>query len=250
MAKLLNLGTAAAVAASLAIPGIALAQNNGGPETNNLPSQRLAVTNSAGQGAILTISSSGVREVQQALNRLGYSAGPITGSWNRRTQQSMKEFQAAHGLEPTGNLDISSIDALGLWSRVIGNPIGNGRMMSENSGAPVPRGNEGYNNGGGNGEYNNGGGNLSRAGYNNGGGNGGGYNNGGYNNGSGSDNVSGGSTVYGNGNNGGGNASYTGGVNNAGVNSAVNGGGNSSGNSGGNASDNGGGNATDNGNSQ
>jgi len=137
---------AAAAATVVFLPCAAMAQGSGsggnGNQTGNIPSQRYSVTNPAGRGAILTVSSAGVREVQQSLNRLGYSAGPITGSWNKRTQRSMREFQSARGLEPTGNLDISSIDALGLWQKILGNPAQNGRgaALAQATGAPAARG--------------------------------------------------------------------------------------------------------------
>jgi peptidoglycan hydrolase-like protein with peptidoglycan-binding domain len=115
----------------------ATAGNNGG-----MPSQRVANENAQGSGAILTISPSGVREVQQALNRLGYSAGPVDGVWNQATARAMVHFQQAHGLEPNGNLTISSIAALGLWKNIIGDPNGNGNkaLTAQNSGAPPARG--------------------------------------------------------------------------------------------------------------
>lgn len=167
--------TVIAMAAALAIgmPGVALAQGNGGGTshaadqgknyaTQNLPSQRVVNNTENGRGAALVISGAGVREVQQALNRLGYNAGTITGNWDRKTITAMKNFQGAHGLDPTGNLDISSIAALGLWNNLIGNPLGTGHgsLISSATGAPPPRGNStGMNYGPNGGGGNNGGGN-------------------------------------------------------------------------------------------
>ena len=135
-------GTAAAAPGTAG--GGAGAEGGGNYAVQALPSQRLAVTQAYGHGAVLTISSAGVREVQQVLNRLGYAAGTLTGNWDQGTQHAMTQFQAAHGLEPTGNLDISSIAALGLWNRLIGNPLGNGNqsLVANATGAPPPRGNE------------------------------------------------------------------------------------------------------------
>jgi peptidoglycan hydrolase-like protein with peptidoglycan-binding domain len=79
----------------------------------------------------VSVSPSGVRVVKQALNRLGYSAGPVTGVWNEAVGQALLHFQQAHGLEPTGNLNISSIAALGLWTRLVGDPLGNQRKALE-----------------------------------------------------------------------------------------------------------------------
>ena len=139
----------ALLAGALALPGAAMAQNAGNSGANNgpvgtVPSQRIINTKPNGQGAALVIAPSGVREVQQALNRLGYSAGPITGTWDKKTQRSMQSFQAAHGLSPNGDLTLSSIAALGLWNNLIGNPNGNGNhpLVARNTqtGAPPPRG--------------------------------------------------------------------------------------------------------------
>lgn len=147
---------ATATSLVLLLPGVVLANNNGGGgnagansngnyATKQLPSQRIVNSTAQGQGAALVISGAGVREVQQALNRLGYQAGPISGSWDRETVRAMRNFQGAHGLEPTGNLDISSIAALGLWKNLIGNPLGNGNqaLTSNTTGAPPPRGSAG-----------------------------------------------------------------------------------------------------------
>jgi Putative peptidoglycan binding domain len=93
-------------------------------------------------GALITISPSGVREVQQALNRLGYFAGPVNGVWDRLTADAMVHFQEAHGLEPTGNMNFSSIAAMGLWENLIGHPIGSDKnLLKASTGAPPPRGN-------------------------------------------------------------------------------------------------------------
>ena len=94
-------------------------------------------------GALIAISPSGVREVQQALNRLGYFAGPVNGEWDRETADAMLHFQEAHELEPTGNLNFSSVAGLGLWDNLIGNPLGNGnKALVANNGAPPARGNK------------------------------------------------------------------------------------------------------------
>jgi len=46
-----------------------------------------------------------VSRVQQTLNMLGFSAQPLTGTWNRDTAVAMRYFQEAHGLPPTGQLN-------------------------------------------------------------------------------------------------------------------------------------------------
>jgi peptidoglycan hydrolase-like protein with peptidoglycan-binding domain len=139
--------------------------NAGAASAATLPSQRITIGPVQGTGALVTVAPSGVRQIQQQLNRLGYNAGFVNGVWNRSTEIAMTEFQRAHGLDPTGNLDFSSIAALGLWNNIFGNPIGNGNEAlagAQNSGVPPARGfagnlpnqrvtNEGFGAGGGNG---------------------------------------------------------------------------------------------------
>lgn len=126
--------------------------NNGGAN-NGVASQRTTNERANGQGAILTISPSAVREIQQALNRLGYAAGPVNGVWDRAAADAMIHFQQAHGLEPTGDVNLSAITALGLWDNIIGNPLGTGHKAITSvkaTGAPPPRGGKNAANIGGN----------------------------------------------------------------------------------------------------
>lgn len=102
---------------TLALPGVALANTAGTAGVNNLPSQRIINSQPNGSGASLTISPARVRRVQQALNRLGYNAGTITGTWNSATAKATQDFQAAHGLAPSGNLNTTTLAALGIGHR-------------------------------------------------------------------------------------------------------------------------------------
>ena len=55
-----------------------------------------------------------MRRVQQELNRLGYNAGPVSGSWDRMTSIALGDFQRAHELSPVGTLDEATIRDLGV----------------------------------------------------------------------------------------------------------------------------------------
>jgi uncharacterized caspase-like protein/surface antigen len=46
-----------------------------------------------------------VRMVQQKLDALGFSPGPVDGAWGRRTEAAIRSFQQAAGLEATAALD-------------------------------------------------------------------------------------------------------------------------------------------------
>ena len=55
-----------------------------------------------------------VAELQRQLITRGYYRGSIDGRYARRTALAVRAFQFASGLSPTGHLDPSTLDALGL----------------------------------------------------------------------------------------------------------------------------------------
>ena len=154
--------TSALLASAIAMPG-AFAQTAAGAGGANLPSQRIVNESANGTGASLTLSPATVRRVQQELNRLGYNAGNVTGSWDRPTRIAVAHFQQARGLAPTGTLDEATLSTLGVGIGV--GAAGNGAGI-----------NGGYANGGG-GVVNTGGGYANNGGYANGGGLSGGFGN-------------------------------------------------------------------------
>lgn len=142
----MRLKSTAALAAALSLAAMpaALAQTAGGAPP---PRQRITMNATAGNEALLMLSPATVRCTQQELNRLGYSAGRITGSIDRATVGALTEFQRAHGLEPNGTIDETTLRALGVnplrgmtfarESRGAMNSGGmnGGGMMAENGGA-------------------------------------------------------------------------------------------------------------------
>ncbi len=60
------------------------------------------------------------QEIQAALQRGGYYPGDPTGKWDSGTQASLRRFQEANGLPPTGKLDALSLQKMGLGSDVAG----------------------------------------------------------------------------------------------------------------------------------
>ncbi len=58
-----------------------------------------------------------VRSVQQALNDKGYSAGSVDGRWGPSTEDAVRRFQQASGLPQSGELEHSTLVALGVSSR-------------------------------------------------------------------------------------------------------------------------------------
>lgn len=87
-------------------------------------------------------SAERMQEIQSALQRGGYYAGDPTGKWDASTQQSLRRFQAANGLPPTGKLDALSLQKMGLGSDVAGvsapRPVTTGNP-STSSAAAAPK---------------------------------------------------------------------------------------------------------------
>ncbi|HEX5513970.1 MAG TPA: peptidoglycan-binding domain-containing protein [Gammaproteobacteria bacterium] len=63
-----------------------------------------------------SINPATVRQVQQALSRLGYDVGAVDGRWSEQTSAAVRNFQQGQGLEPSGQLDTRTLGALGLGS--------------------------------------------------------------------------------------------------------------------------------------
>ena len=61
-----------------------------------------------------------VSEIQQALAKDGSYSGTPSGKWDDSTQDALRKFQEAHGLNPTGKLDARSLQQLGLGSSIAG----------------------------------------------------------------------------------------------------------------------------------
>jgi hypothetical protein len=55
-----------------------------------------------------------VRSAQQALNDKGYNVGAADGQWGPATQDATRRFQQSSGLPATGELDRSTLTALGV----------------------------------------------------------------------------------------------------------------------------------------
>ncbi|MGB2639453.1 MAG: peptidoglycan-binding domain-containing protein [Candidatus Acidiferrum sp.] len=61
-----------------------------------------------------------ISEIQSALAKDGSFGGTPNGKWDAATVDSMKKFQDAHGLSPTGKLDAKTLQKLGLGSQTAG----------------------------------------------------------------------------------------------------------------------------------
>src|SRR5216684_3710334 len=61
-----------------------------------------------------------VNQIQAALARDGSFQGLPSGKWDDNTVAAMRRFQAAHGLNPSGKLDATTLQRLGLGSETAG----------------------------------------------------------------------------------------------------------------------------------
>jgi hypothetical protein len=61
-----------------------------------------------------------ISEIQSSLARGGYYQGDPNGKWDSNTIAAMQKFQSANGLDPSGKLDATSLQKLGLGSGIAG----------------------------------------------------------------------------------------------------------------------------------
>lgn len=61
-----------------------------------------------------------ISEIQSSLARGGYYQGDPNGKWDANTVAAMQRFQSANGLDPSGKLDATSLQKLGLGSGIAG----------------------------------------------------------------------------------------------------------------------------------
>ena len=61
-----------------------------------------------------------ISEIQSSLARGGYYQGDPNGKWDSNTVAAMQKFQSANGVDPSGKLDATSLQKLGLGSGIAG----------------------------------------------------------------------------------------------------------------------------------
>jgi peptidoglycan hydrolase-like protein with peptidoglycan-binding domain len=60
------------------------------------------------------LSARQVRQIQQALDNMGFKAGWIDGKWGPKTEAALKSFQRSRNIASNGQLDQTTVAALGL----------------------------------------------------------------------------------------------------------------------------------------
>jgi peptidoglycan hydrolase-like protein with peptidoglycan-binding domain len=63
--------------------------------------------------AVPNLTQEDIRVVQQALEKKGFSPGPIDGVIGRQTEEAVHKFQDFYGIKPTGHIDNQTLYALG-----------------------------------------------------------------------------------------------------------------------------------------
>jgi hypothetical protein len=111
-----------------------------GPEP--LPGQRGTIPErvpspDAGSQQEKVISPEDIRRAQEALKAKGFDPGVISGRMHAKTQQALREFQAANDLPRTGVLDQKTADNLGIKLRAVKNSTSQQRQESTKPKAPT-----------------------------------------------------------------------------------------------------------------
>lgn len=86
-----------------------------------------------GEGAPLYVSPPEVSLIQRRLARLGFDPGPVDGHWRPQAQQALAQFQQRAGLSPTGNINITTFNALRTAQRSGGQFLGLGEEQGGKS---------------------------------------------------------------------------------------------------------------------
>ena len=81
----------------------------------------------------LQLKAGQVMEMQQTLNKQGFSAGRTDGLWGPNTSAAVMKFQEKNGLQSTGQLDQRTLMALG----VVGAPAASPAMPAQNTTVPA-----------------------------------------------------------------------------------------------------------------
>lgn len=129
---------AAAMAVGGGIPSMAAAQSGSTTahksSSNKTPTKASTTNSSAKTGTKKKASSrrskkvkgqaapmpERINEIQDALAKNGAYSGIPTGKWDDSTTEAMRNYQAKHGLNPTGKMDAPTLQKLGLGSETAG----------------------------------------------------------------------------------------------------------------------------------
>jgi peptidoglycan hydrolase-like protein with peptidoglycan-binding domain len=86
------------------------------------------------------MSSAQITQLQQALKDKGHDPGAVDGVMSSQTQQAIRAFQQANGLQATGTVDAQTAAALGVSTSGSGVGTGAGSSRPESSGSSLGSG--------------------------------------------------------------------------------------------------------------
>jgi peptidoglycan hydrolase-like protein with peptidoglycan-binding domain len=95
-----------ATAATLGLNPVELLAARPGPATSTDAAALAATSNTLSRGA--------VRNVQSRLRALCFYRGQVDGAWGAGTQTAIERFQQGRGLQPTGQINPATAQAMGL----------------------------------------------------------------------------------------------------------------------------------------
>ena len=99
-------------------PAIAASDNQQQPQTTQQSQSKNQPNNQAAQNnqpiSPQSLSRTKIRQVQQALDKDGFKAGPTDGRWGSETENAVKQFQQSKQIQANGQLDQQTIADLGL----------------------------------------------------------------------------------------------------------------------------------------
>jgi Putative peptidoglycan binding domain len=152
-----KLAIALLASSALAVPAFAAPMNNPAPKQQSRMQQPQAGTNAQQPGqqaqnaaqnqpqsqasapssqrtafAPGKLSHNQVRKIQVALNKHGFDAGPVDGTWGPRTRDAVRHFQKAKDISARGRLTKKTLSDLGVT--VASNQYSGNRTMSGMSG--------------------------------------------------------------------------------------------------------------------
>ncbi len=92
-------------------------------------------------GTRLYVSSESIRNIQQALKERDHDLR-VDGKWGPQTSSAVREFQQKEGLEETGQLNLSTLQALGVAEQLGFQEVDTGQQRQRNDGGNRQQGYE------------------------------------------------------------------------------------------------------------
>jgi hypothetical protein len=90
-------------------------QNRNQPQRGqNLANARQQISPERLSTTVRDIQPALVRDIQQALDKMGFKAGRVDGKWGPETEAALKDFQKSKNMPSNGQLDAMTTTGLGL----------------------------------------------------------------------------------------------------------------------------------------